>query len=542
MDVVIIAITVSSVFVAIVATYLMTKKHFDNKIQNFNGLSEAIKLTTEQKKNTEKELTDILKKLEKSKHILEEFEFDTAEVKTLTDAIKLATKQKQESETELEHFLKLRKKAENTLTSLIQKIKSSKLNLEKINTETADLQALKANAAIISKQLQDDQLTLDKIKEMIQEHQSALEEHDDILHEMMGRIDLYSRIDDFISFGHFEMPEYLYETSERFTVEIKSLRDKQKEMLKNRSAFISEHHTKVTGNLSLDRKIIEGQLKLIMRAFNIECDLLISKVNPSNLDRSLSQIEKIGNDLEALSTSLYCGISNDYVALKYEECAIQYQYMLKKKEEHEEQMLIREQMREEAKAEKEYRAALEAAEKEETLYRELLEKARLSLQESSTEDKALTEAKIAALEAQLAQAENKQQRVQSMAELTRRGHVYVISNIGSFGENIFKIGMTRRLDPMDRVKELGDASVPFTFDVHAIIYADDAPAMETALHRRFAHHRVNAVNLRKEFFNVELEMIQEVVEEIGGKDVEFKKTVLAQEYFESKRLIENFAA
>src|SRR5690606_37895379 len=162
----------------------------------------------------------------------------------------------------------------------------------------------------------------------------------------------------------------------------------------------------------------------------------------------------------------------------------------------------------------EFRDALAAAEKEEKLYRDLLEKARKELDQSTAEERAFAEAKIAGLEQQLAEAEAKEQRAKSLAEQTRRGHVYVISNIGSFGDHVYKIGMTRRLDPMDRVKELGDASVPFSFDVHAIIFTDDAPAMEAELHRKFSHQRVNAVNLRKEFFRVELEKIRDAVEEI----------------------------
>src|SRR5690606_16842858 len=132
----------------------------------------------------------------------------------------------------------------------------------------------------------------------------------------------------------------------------------------------------------------------------------------------------------------------------------------------------------------------------------------------------------------------KGERAKSLAEQTRRGHVYVISNIGSFGENVYKIGMTRRLDPLDRVKELGDASVPFYFDVHAIIFADDAPALETALHRKFRPHRVNAVNLRKEFFRIDLKHIQKAVEELSDEEADFTTTIAAEEYFETKRLRE----
>jgi predicted RNase H-like nuclease (RuvC/YqgF family) len=219
-----------------------------------------------------------------------------------------------------------------------------------------------------------------------------------------------------------------------------------------------------------------------------------------------------------------------------EECRLQYQFTLKKKEEQDEQRQIKEQIREEQRAIKEYEKAIADAEKEEKLYRNLLEKARKHLESANDEERLIAQQKIEVLELQLAEAEAKEQRAKSMAEQTRKGHVYVISNIGSFGENVYKIGLTRRLEPMDRVKELGDASVPFSFDVHAMIYVEDAPALESALHREFTHKRVNAVNLRKEFFTTDLDSIKNAVNKIAGVDAEFNTTVLAQEYYESKRL------
>lgn len=448
--------------------------------------------------------------------------------RTLTEAISTAVTEKQ--------------RAENALTGELEKIKQAKEALTRLDAETKDLQVLRNNAGSIADQLAKDRVALDEVEALIAQHQKSVEEKETAIHEIMSKIDLYSRLDAFVEYGHFEVPEYLYETGERFSAEIKILRDKQKSMIKDDSAFTQEGKVNLTGDGRVDKKIIGGQMKLILRAFNIECDMLIGKVSPANFDRTLGRIEKLANDLEKLVASLRCGISIDYVTLKYEECGIQYQYTLKKKDEQEEQKLIREQMREEARAEKEYRNALDAAEKEEKLYRDILEKARKELDQSTAEERALVEARVEELEQRLAEAEAKENRVKSLAEQTRRGHVYVISNVGSFGEHVYKIGMTRRLDPMDRVKELGDASVPFSFDVHAIIFSDDAPAMEASLHRKFRNHRVNAVNLRKEFFRVELNRIRDAVEEIGGEEADFKTTIVAEEFFETNRLRERTVA
>lgn len=423
-----------------------------------------------------------------------------------------------------------------SLNDLLKNIGLSKKKFEKIDTETKDLQELKINADKINLEIEGNtkklKLILSEIESMSSKHESNSGE----LSQLMSKLDLYTRIEDLVENGHFEIPEYLYETSARFVEEVKRIRQKQKDLIKERRAVTYPASTTISDNESYNKKILDGQVKLMLSAFNIECDALISKVSPSNFPRTLERIEKLANALEKSAATLLCGFNIKYVELKYEECKLQYQSSLKKKEEQEEQRLIREQIREEQKAIKEYERAIAEAEKEEKMYRDMLDKAREELAKSSDEDKVATEKRITELEFQLAEAEVKEERAKSMAEQTRKGHVYVISNIGSFGENVYKIGLTRRLEPMDRVKELGDASVPFTFDVHALIYANDAPSLESSLHKEFTQSRVNAVNFRKEFFRTDLESIKEAVERIAGIEAEFKMTALAEDYYETRRL------
>ena len=204
-----------------------------------------------------------------------------------------------------------------------------------------------------------------------------------------------------------------------------------------------------------------------------------------------------------------------------------------KLKELEEQRRIREQMREEEKARKEYEKAMRDAQREEEIIREAFEKARRESEAASTEQRALLELQMAELSQRLATAEAKNQRAISMAQQTRKGNVYIISNIGSFGDGMLKIGMTRRLDPMDRVWELSDASVPFDFDVHAIIPSDDAPALENALHVAFADFRINQVNLRKEFFRVPLDHIRGFITE-RNIEASFTLAAEAHEYRETQ--------
>ena len=292
----------------------------------------------------------------------------------------------------------------------------------------------------------------------------------------------------------------------------------------------------ILGSYNDAKKVLDGQVKLMLLAFNEDCDLLISKVKPGSYPRTLERIEKLANDLEKNSIHFQCQFNIKYIELKLEECTLFYQYKLKKQQEDEEQRLIREQIKEEQKARREYEKAILDAEKEEKMYQELLNKARAELENSNAEKMATINAQIALLEQQLAEAKNKEERARSLAEQTKRGYIYVISNIGSFGENVYKIGLTRRLDPMERVKELGDASVPFFFDVHAFIYSEDAPALEAMLHKRFNSQRVNAVNTRREFFEVGLEEIKNAVEDLTGNEAEFYMTALAEEYYETLRI------
>ncbi len=339
-----------------------------------------------------------------------------------------------------------------------------------------------------------------------------------------------------INVGFFEEPKYLFETSDRFKEEIKIVREKQKGMIKEKKCVEIPDSIAIISDSQYAKKILQGQTNLMIKSFNIECDNLLSTVKSSNYANVLERIDKVATDIEKSALSLKCGFSKFYVELKFKECELQYQFKLKQEREKEEQALIKENLREEQKAIREFERALAKAEKEEEMYKNALDVARKELEISTDKDKQKLEERILLLQKQLEEAEENQKRAKSMAEQTRRGHVYIISNIGSFGENIYKIGLTRRLEPLDRVKELGDASVPFIFDVHAMIYSEDAPKLERMLHTEFSRYRVNQVNHRKEFFNVNLLEIKEKAKTLADGDFNFKVTALAEEYYESLKL------
>ncbi len=219
-------------------------------------------------------------------------------------------------------------------------------------------------------------------------------------------------------------------------------------------------------------------------------------------------------------------ISKDEESQFFSDLKTEYEKVVRAALEREEQARIKAQIREEQKLEREIERELQQVERERAAIQAALDKAREEARDEHAEE-------VERLKERLAEAEARAERAKSRAQMTKSGHVYVISNIGSFGETVYKIGMTRRLEPNDRVKELGDASVPFPFDVHMMISSDDAPKLEHALHRAFHRHRVNRVNMRKEFFRVPLTDILGVVTKEFGQ-VDYVADAEALEYRQSQ--------
>ena len=274
-------------------------------------------------------------------------------------------------------------------------------------------------------------------------------------------------------------------------------------------------------------------IQFVTDAFNGKVDSILSKVKYDNygvLEQKIRDAFQLVNKNGAAFRNAH--ILPAYLDARLEELKWAVIVQELKKKAAEEQRELRERMREEEKARREYERAQKEAAKEEAMLQKALVKARALLAEASEAQKAQYEAQLAELEQKLHEAEEKNKRALSMAQQTKRGTVYVISNLGSFGENVYKVGMTRRLEPMDRVKELGDASVPFPFDVHAFIESDDAPALETALHKELAMVQVNKVNPRKEFFHIDISLIKNMVEK-HGLNANWTMAAQAAEYRET---------
>ena len=308
------------------------------------------------------------------------------------------------------------------------------------------------------------------------------------------------------------------------------LKVREDELVKSGKAYTAE---------TARRKLTEvnAQAKQLLRCFNSESASIIESVSAKNSDTVRGKLKRSYDTLNNLFKKDGVAISEEYLSMKLEELSLVYAYMLKLEEEKEQRKAIREQMVEEEKVRREIEREKAKIEKEETQFSNEVKKLMGYMQKAKDDvEKQLYIDKIKELEDKLKALAADKENVLQREQNTRAGFVYIISNIGSFGEQVFKIGMTRRLEPMERIDELSSASVPFKFDVHALIFSDDAPALEAILHQTFRSNQVNKVNPRKEFYRVDLEEIKKVVKENHNATVQFIDIPDAEEYRETLRI------
>lgn len=334
-------------------------------------------------------------------------------------------------------------------------------------------------------------------------------------------------------FGLYK-PQFDFASALDYKEALAEIRALQKELIKNKTAVTGSINWEVNGDKRKGSKMVSDTQKLLLRAFNTECDELIAKVKYTNFDASLNRIYKSAETISKLGTIMNISITQDYLAAKVKELRLAFEYQQKKQEEKEAAKVAREEQKEQAKAQRELEEQQKKMEKEQTHYQTAYEKILSQLTERPDNTDLLD--KKAELENKLKDIDKALTDIDYRQANMKAGYVYIVSNIGSFGENVYKIGMTRRLDPQERIDELGGASVPFQFDVHAMIFSDDAPALEAALHRAFENKKLNMVNHRREFFKVTLDEIKKVVRENYDKTVEFIDIPDAEQYRISEKL------
>lgn len=325
--------------------------------------------------------------------------------------------------------------------------------------------------------------------------------------------------------------EYNGLTSEECKNKLALLKNDEQQLIKDSSAII-------VSSTSKSKKEKTDNVKQLLRCFNAECDNCFLSLSVKTIDSVRGKITKSFETLNKIFAVDGVALSKQLLEMKLEELNLVYTYELKKEQEREQQKAIKEQMIEEEKVRKEIERQKAKLEKDQMQCTNEINKLMAYMQKTDSEvEKQLYFEKIRELEETLKQLEAEKETVLEREANARAGYVYIISNIGSFGEDVYKIGMTRRLEPMDRVKELSSASVPFEFDVHAMIFSEDAPELETALHQKFERQSVNRINLRKEFFHVTLDEIETVVKEKYNNTVAFTRVPVAKEYHETLEIL-----
>lgn len=441
------------------------------------------------------------------------------------------------------------------------------------------------------------EVILDSKKEAEMILQSAKEEADKILSQANKEIELFENIDkaDDILIEAQNQAEEILENAKQEAEEIKentlqekySLKASLKELsrkveklkqeekdyeaiLKEKSSIVIAHETTVdfTDNITSnelkntlsilqikekeliadgkacrstsyddDYKKREKQSKKLLRAFNAETDYYLTNVRMNNVDTYRNKITNTFSTLNRLFSIDNVQITKELLNIKLEKLDATYKYYYVLEQERELLKAKKEEMREQQRVEKELQIQKDKILKEENQFRNEVVKLMKYLESSNTDiEKELYADKIKELEDKIKELEKDKKDVENRETNTRAGFVYIISNIGSFGENVYKIGMTRRLEPMDRISELSSASVPFPFDVHALIFSEDAPALETTLHNYFRKQEVNKVNSRKEFFRVNLEEIKDLVHKEFNNTVHFTDVAVAEQYRETLRI------
>jgi hypothetical protein len=292
-----------------------------------------------------------------------------------------------------------------------------------------------------------------------------------------------------------------------YKAQLETIKAQYKALAKNEKAISSVTNWHVNGSAAAGKKMVREFSKLMLRAYNADADSLVRTMRPYKLDSAVDRLQKTRETISRLGSTMDMRITDAYHRLRVQELQLTADHKAKAEEEKERVREQRAREREEEKAQREMLKEQEKLEKERTHLRSAIAKLNANGDAAAVAElTAKLEAVDAAFDDVLARQAN-----------SATGYVYVISNRGAFGSNMVKIGMTRRLEPLDRVNELGDASVPFRFDVHAMVFSEDARGLEARLHETFSEHRVNKVNLRREFFHVSPQQVREALAQLAGE-------------------------
>lgn len=421
-------------------------------------------------------------------------------------------------------------KVKDMISELEEQHSNQKAVYEKLLKDTDELQQKEER---LTKNIKTQTNKLNRSKELVKAVNYSLEQYLD-----------YEPSQDILRFPKSELSE-LEEICPSIILklhcmDVKDLRKAYKENDKQIDNLLKKYSARYT------TKANQAIYKLMVIALRAELQNILYNLKYEKLGVSIKAVKDVtqkylkiageGNQSIAGTLTKFIG-EIEYLFIN--AVKIEYNYYVKKEQARQEQLAIREQMRQEAQERKALEAERKKVEKEESKYTAEIEKLKEQLNSAKEEELNKLNARILELQSQLSDVVVKKEEISNLAN-GKAGNVYIISNLGSFGENVFKVGMTRRLDPQERVNELGNASVPFKFDVHSFIFSDDAVDLEKKLHTMLNEKRVNKVNMRKEFFYTNVEELEELVNQIDPT-AEFNKTMLAEDFRQSLSSDENYS-
>ena len=511
------------------------EKEIDIKLkEKENQLANIDVIFEEKEKEKEEEINEKLKgKREELANIdIKLKEIEDEKVKEID--IKLKEKEDQlanidnelkeiEDEKVKEIVIKLKRKEEE----INNKLKAKKEELANIDNKLIKMEEEKVKEIDRKLKEKGTQLTnlnyeLNKKKREINEKKKGLILVDDELE--MQEVGLYE-------------PKYDFVSAVLYKEKLDEIRKKQKDYIKNKRAAVCGTEWRVNDSVQQGKAMTNANIRQILRNFNLDCEMAISKVKLSNRENSVKRIKKSFETLNKLNERNVIEITSEYLDLKLQELDVAIEYELKKQEEKELLREAREREREEKKIQKQLDAEEKKINEQKKRLENDLNKIGAELRESkSDEEKEKLKLRIRELELALAKSNDDIEQIINKRKRTGAGYVYILSNIGSFGEDVYKIGVTRRDEPQDRVRELSNASVPFKFDTHVFIFSKEAFELEKELHNRFETKRVNKVNSRKEFFNITYDDVMKIVKENKESVHSFNGKPEAQEYYDTLKI------
>ncbi len=333
-------------------------------------------------------------------------------------------------------------------------------------------------------------------------------------------------------------PHYEFATSSGYKEKLAEIRDQQKQLIKSRSAVQFNPQWTINGKLSEGKKMTRNNIKAIFRSFNNECTDAIKKVTYSNYERIVTRIEKSFIQHNKMYEVVDVQMLPNYLQLKYDELDLAFSYAQKKQEEKDLLREQREKEREDKRLQQEIKQERKKVDKEIQHYDQAIEELQKRM-ELEASDKDGLKFEIEKLRNELDSLHDKKGDIDYREANATAGYVYIISNIGSFGKGIVKIGVTRRLEPLDRISELVVHPFHLNLTYYALIFSQDAYALETKLHERFANKRVNKVNNRKEYFKISIKEIEEELKKYQDVTVDFHENPDAEEYRETLAIENN---